>query len=262
MPILNQINIVADNFPIYPESLRGSLKTALTAVVDYGLASMGIPPSLPNFGDLSDQGLDYAIKVAMQENGIPAGTLTEEAAAELKDQVAAKIKESSMVAAPNPLNSPFLKNATRYQYSPAYVDIHLENTNTVASPSGYLSVTCESEAWPWLPVFEPVEGMAVPALSPGEKTVVRVYLKEWVNKPYPGGAISLPEDFQNMYWGKDGQKSEFRINISYNLPDAKDAAHALGLDKNLSPDTIYSYKYDNGAQSIRFTGIPCETYAP
>jgi hypothetical protein len=46
---------------------EGTCKDVFAAAVDIGLASMGIPPSIPNFDQLMDQGMDYAVELAAQE---------------------------------------------------------------------------------------------------------------------------------------------------------------------------------------------------
>jgi len=46
---------------------EGACYTVVSAAVDVGLASMGIPPTLPNFDKLMDEGLDYAVELAAQE---------------------------------------------------------------------------------------------------------------------------------------------------------------------------------------------------
>ncbi|HEY5983260.1 MAG TPA: hypothetical protein VIU38_07275, partial [Anaerolineales bacterium] len=49
-------------------------RQAVEAAVDYGLAAMGVPPSIPNFDELMSQGQDYLIHVAVQElkdQGLP-----------------------------------------------------------------------------------------------------------------------------------------------------------------------------------------------
>ena len=52
------VNAVADLIPAGP--LRNIVKSALTALVDYGLAAIGLPPSLPNFDALMQMGRSFA----------------------------------------------------------------------------------------------------------------------------------------------------------------------------------------------------------
>lgn len=46
-------------------------KTCLEIALNAGLAALGIPPSLPNFDQLMDQGLDYLASTAVEQIGIP-----------------------------------------------------------------------------------------------------------------------------------------------------------------------------------------------
>ena len=57
-------------------------KQALTTAVEYGLASMGVPPSIPDFDKLMTEGQDYLIETAIQEvkdQGYPCGSECEAA---------------------------------------------------------------------------------------------------------------------------------------------------------------------------------------
>lgn len=49
----------------------------LMAGLDAALASVGLPPSLPNFDELVDNGLDYLVEVAAEETGVPEAALDE-----------------------------------------------------------------------------------------------------------------------------------------------------------------------------------------
>jgi hypothetical protein len=41
------------------------------------LASIGIPPTLPNFDQLANMGTDYLATIAMEQAGIPADSLAQ-----------------------------------------------------------------------------------------------------------------------------------------------------------------------------------------
>ncbi|MHB8841084.1 MAG: S-layer homology domain-containing protein [Candidatus Aquicultor sp.] len=252
------INTIAAHFPLIPDGWRDELTTALTALADYGLASIGIPPNIPNFDELTSGGLDYAITVAAQEAGIPANALTDAAKGELEKQIKNQASASTAVMGPNPLNCPFIKLDHRYQYRPAYVDVKLFNNKAKPTPTGTLRVRVEDENWPYFPVYEYVT-LPVPSLQPNESMPIRVYLKEYMHNPYPGDVIWLQSDFYDMYWGNNGKKCKFDITIGYNLPDAKSAAHAAGLDKNLG-ECIAVYTYDKAYDGVSFTDVPCNEH--
>src|SRR3989304_3062672 len=56
-------------------------KSCLSAVLDAGLVALGVPPRLPNFDQLMEQGFDYLAQQAVSEIGIPP-ELVEQVAAE------------------------------------------------------------------------------------------------------------------------------------------------------------------------------------
>ena len=94
------VNLVA-NF--VPGELCG--KQCLGTILDGALASMGIPPSIPNFDQLVNQGMDYLAQQAALQIGIPeevtkaangsllTGIALEEAKAQWQKTVEAKFKE-------------------------------------------------------------------------------------------------------------------------------------------------------------------------
>lgn len=75
---------VIDNFV---DCGKGSIcRSALETGLEIGLAAMGVPPSLPNFDELTDQGLEYLSAQVASQAGIPS-VLTDYAAQEAKDFV-------------------------------------------------------------------------------------------------------------------------------------------------------------------------------
>lgn len=89
------VNLVAK---FVPSSLCG--KACLGTILDGALASMGIPPSIPNFDQLVNQGMDYLAEQAVQQIGFPpsvtgglTGALLDEAKAKWEETVKAKFKE-------------------------------------------------------------------------------------------------------------------------------------------------------------------------
>jgi hypothetical protein len=100
--------------------------------------------------------------------------------------------------------------------------------------------------------------IAIPSLKPGESTTVRVYLKEYVDKPYPfapqGESVTW-DDFSNLYWGNTG-KAEFTVWTSgFNLPTI---TPATSFDP--ATNTIYTYKYDGGPMAETFQTVPKDPY--
>ena len=116
-----------------PETWQGPMRKALTAMVDYGLASIGIPPTLPNFDQLATMGKDYLATVAMEQAGIPAGSLLEYGVEEYAEKISENLSESAKAASPNPMDWDFIKLDDDYLYRPAYITIELYNPYSEAS---------------------------------------------------------------------------------------------------------------------------------
>ena len=313
------ISFVASNFPGIPDSWRAGLKAALELLVNSGLAAMGIPPSLPNFDELTSMSIDYMAGVAMTQAGIPGGPATDALLDKTKEGIQQGLASAAKSAMPNPINSTFLKADSAYLYRPAYIDVQVSNDFDKPSLPGSFSIDAE---WQWTenvslnadvwadesiaqqyadaasyqihfvyglsrghqgfpiyyPIFEPVRSQPIPALQPGEKIVVRIYLKEYIGKPYPftiNGDTVLPEDFAQMYFGttgttnvysggqtvSEGYNSRFKVYVDsdYNLPTAAAAAKAMGLT-GTDPKCIYDYKYILGNQSESFEQIASNPY--
>ena len=100
---------------------------------------MGIPPTLPNFDQLASMGKDYLATVAMEQAGIPAGSLLEYGVEEYAEKIADNLADSAKSASPNPMNWDFVKLDDDYLYQPAYIIIELYNSYDEATPSGKLS---------------------------------------------------------------------------------------------------------------------------
>jgi hypothetical protein len=134
------INWVAAQLPI------PGLKTALEWAANYGLMWLGLPPTLPNFDQLTSMSVDYLAQVALTE----AGMLPEDITYELMHETAVAIGGHMVAAAnhatPNPVDAPFLKSDPRYLYRPAYMEVELSNPYDKPSRPGSLNIDVE---WEW-----------------------------------------------------------------------------------------------------------------
>jgi len=295
------IAFIAQHFPGIPDAWRGYLQTALTMLADYGLASLGIPPTLPNFDQLSSQGLDYLAREGLAAAGVPAAAVTDALLDTAKTAIKDKLADATNSASPNPLNAPFLHADAAKLYQPAYIDVKVTNTYTdKPSLPGYLNidaswdwketgVTVDTTTWaekpldeqyaagltyaghffyglkkgyPYYPVgyciYEPMRDIAIPSLKPGESTTLRVYLKEYVGKPYPfapqGESVTW-DDFSNLYWGNTG-KADFTVWTSgFDLP-----AITPKTSLDTTTNTITTYVYDGGPSSVTFQTVPKDAY--
>ena len=118
------------------DALKGPFKTALEAWVNYGLMSLGIPPSLPTFDQLTDASMDCFAQVVLIEAGIPENEWTNELVLDVSEAMVEEIAKASSYADVNPIDSPFLKLDPEYLYRPAYVDIEVRNNTSVTSIAG------------------------------------------------------------------------------------------------------------------------------
>ena len=142
--------------------LQGAFKTALEGLVNYGLIAVGLPPTLPNFKDLSNMSLDYLAEVALTEAGIPENDLTKYAVGEIKDAIAKEIESASNYADVNPVNAAFLKLDPEYTYRPAYIDVLISNDSPYTSVPGSfnLDVTFEFDTFNMTANnFDPYDGI-------------------------------------------------------------------------------------------------------
>lgn len=114
----------------------------------------------------------------------------------------------------------------------------------------------------YYPIFKPVRDMKVPPLQPGEHRTVRIYLEEYVGKPYPfaaNGETVRKGDFSQLYWGTCGQ-AHFDVWTGGNdLPDPRTAALAENFVEESGK--IYEYYYD-GYGSCSFQHVPGQPYTP
>lgn len=128
------INYVVDLCPI--ESLKGEFKTALEGMVNAGLMTLGIPPTLPNFDQLTDMSIDYLTEVALTEAGIPPNDITDKMVNDISNGIRSELEKSTNYADSNPIDSNFLKLDPEFNYRPAYVDVEISNPTGVSSISG------------------------------------------------------------------------------------------------------------------------------
>lgn len=258
-----------------PEPFNSLLGTALEALLDYGLMYLGIPPTLPNFNDLANMGVDYLATLALETAGIPAADDLATAALNkagvpgefqgyFKDQaekVGKEMKNEFTNAAksnpePNPMNWNFIKYDPEYLYKPGYIIVKIKNPYKVPTPKGSLNfrvdkvmdttkvgkdvaITDIYAAYhtAHIQVYKPVVGMEIPSLAPGQSIDVPIILEEYIGIPlYNGGPSVIPNMFSKMY--HDLGKHNFRITIDYDLPTIAEAKAEQGLTK----EGIYSYK--------------------
>jgi hypothetical protein len=229
-------NLIADRFAFLGSSVQSYIRTAVSSLIDYGLVSVGLPPSLPNFAELADAGLGYSVSVALEEAarsmGIPPEEIPNQVRNEIIDETKAQLKTISKVDPVNPLDVDYLKPAQQAMYQPAWVDVNIRNPHDRWSPSGTLTISYYPVGKPHFKIYRYVS-LPIPSLAPNGSTFIRVHLKP--------DNTDLPV-WKDYYWGKTGE-CILNITATYHVPDVETAAKEQGVKgaSNLNPD---AYVYD------------------
>jgi hypothetical protein len=246
-------NFIADRFEFMGEDFQDFTRSAVVGLIDYGLASVGLPPSLPNFEEMADQGLDYCVRIALEEaaqtSGIPVSDIPADTRKEIVNEVKSRLQDLTQQKNVNPLDVNYLKPAAKAMYRPAYVDVKIFNQHDRISPGGTLTMSYYPKGKPHFKLYNYVS-LPIPTLKPGESTNIRVYLKP--------DNTDLPV-WKEYYRGDIGECS-FNFNVIYNVPDPKTTALQQGISgvENISPENFY---YDiNPVISYSKTAVPDEAF--
>jgi|GEM_PF-1295467 len=249
------VNLV-DYLPI-GDTAKGYLKKAVTYVIDYGLASIGLPPSLPNLDQLAADGIDYLTKVAVEEAlkaaGVPADSLaaqeiTEEVREQVAEDLSSGLTDAILAQRQNPLNVTFLRLWSIRLYSPAYVDVYVHNySKTKTTRSGCVWVRSGSGHDLFADASAPI-----PELQPGEHYTIRIYLEHLRNK-YDG----YGQYFDEKYYGKSDLPIMLHVGASFRLPDPIVAAKEQGIAPAPLP-YVTEFVYDHPEYRYERAFIPSE----
>jgi hypothetical protein len=265
------ISFAASALPL-GEPFDSALKGALAGIVDYGLVSIGIPPTLPNFDELSEMGTDYLATMAMEQAGVPASGLVSKGVSTLAGGIGQSMQQSN-TGAPNPLNWNFIKLDPDWLYTPAHLAVELYNPYGVPTPAGslYFSVDRKLDlskngtdgavtrlyavyGSSLVEVFKPVYSVRIPALAPGQRLTVPVYLEE---PTYNNGTPVDKSDFRLLYCTYD--TCDFGMSITYDLPSAAEVAKSRGLpevDTSSGYTRRYTYTFNRTGDSVSYQGAP------
>ena len=270
------IEFAASNLPLIPDSLRDELQAALTYLVDYGLASVGIPPELPNFDQLTSLGADYMASVALESAGIPENVLInsntlQDLGGGIKDELKTSASSGS---SPNPLGWKFVRQRPDTLYRPAYILFEISNPHNHSTPPGILrgDVTrhlSDDELMDGtkatmvaifggshdFELYRPVSGVVIPRLLPGQRLTVPLYLTEYTGQAFPFHPhVVNQSEFSKMYSHFD--YFNFSFGISYDLPSAEAYAASKGLPGGID------YVYSNVSNGFGFSTDPAFRYVP
>jgi hypothetical protein len=268
------ISFVAENMPLVPDEYRDELKKALETMVDSGLASMGIPPELPNFDQLTSMGADYLAATALQQAGIPADEWTKDMVKDLGKGIAeSATSAASSGNSPNPFNWNFVRQYPGKMYQPAYILIELKNNSSEVSPGGTLSgkvfaniqsselsdpnkMTLSSAfgGTLYFELYRPVHGMKIPELQPGQTMQIPIFLEKYTGMAFSFSPHVVTEvEFGRLY-NQIGEYT-FSFTINYDLPPIDDYAADLGLEPK---GRYHVYEYTKSSDSFGFTRVPWE----
>lgn len=248
---------LVDYIPLIGEDAKGYLKTAIKYAIDYGLASIGLPPGLPNLDKLADGGLDYCFKVAVDEAlkqaGVPvdseaAQEITEKVRKQITDGISNELTKSLLAQYQNPFHADFVRVNTYRLYEPAFVDVLIANySDTKNSAGGTLGLTFGDHS----EIYRS-SCLAIPTLKPNDFTIVRVYLEHERNK-YDG----YGKYFDEIYYGTSGEPFKMRVYTSFDLKDVREAAKEQGLSPAPLP-AVTQFVYDHGNYEFTRSFVPSE----
>lgn len=250
----NAVVGLVDYIPLLDDDMKGYLKTAVRSAIDYGLASIGLPPSLPNLDVLAAGGLEYCLKYAVDQALAEAGVSADSEAAQeitgqVREQVARDItdalRDALLAQQQNPFGATFLRVSTYRLYEPAYVDILAANYSNDPTIGGTLGASFGNHT----EIYR-ARVVELPVLQPGESIVVRLYLDHERNK-YDG----YNNYFDKIYYGNGGKPFAMHIWTIFSLPDVKQAAKDQGLSPAPLP-YVTEYVFDHANYMYDLDFIP------
>jgi len=274
------ISFVAQNIPL-PAGYNDKLEDALGYMVDYGLVSVGIPPELPNFDQLSEMGVDYLASTALDMANIPETDRTKQMVEDLAVAVHQSLSDAATSGnPPNPLNWSFVRQDPSAMYRRAYILLEISNPygGDIYTSSGVLSgkvfrqLTSDEldiggdsdKIWmnsayggsTYFELFRPLSDIQIPRLMPGQTLRIPVYFQEYTGAAFPfhEHVVDL-NDFLRMY--NSFEYFTFSLNITFDLPAVEAYAASLGQSGAES-----GYKYQETSRGVSFTADPSAVYTP
>lgn len=155
----------------------------LTAGLDIALAAMGVPPTLPNFDQLTSMGKEYLVAAAADYAGLPPDQV-----GKAVDLVIEKAKEASNGGGNSSI---WLKPDPDFYYQPARLEIEVSNPTQQVTDRVILSTIFTVPSDDGIDLFK-VPSAFVPRLQPGQKMKIPVFLREYTTckmldtNPYEG----------------------------------------------------------------------------
>lgn len=245
--VANAVNWVSNAYASIKEFAVGSIcgilgdwaRGPLMLMLDSALASIGVPPSLPNFDELTGMGKDYLTSMVAEQTGLPADQIKD-----VVNKVAEKAK-SEANGGTNPVN--WFRPDPDYQYQPGMVMIKVTNNNKVRSDKINLSLDNLSSNG-----GKPYNGASapIPALNPGESITVPIMLYESLPKDYYI-VTSDPKSYNTLNdWEKSFYAPKIKISVAatyrYDPNDKTAPVYKMNSTKgvaevNINPHLAYGF---------------------
>jgi hypothetical protein len=188
-------NIKADVVRVIVDVVKDTIgcgevcQDAINWAIDTGLAALGLPPTLPDFGALVSDGEDYLAGLLASEIGLP-----QDVAKKGFQALVAKAEEAAVAAAatgsdgrPAPLFIP----DPDHQYRPPQLTIRLSNPRAAPLSAGVLNVRDSQHVWK-------TKSLPTPPLSPGQTLTFTVALEP--DYMYAFEHENVPDDMSSDVW--------------------------------------------------------------
>lgn len=232
-------NFIADRCSFLGETVQGYVRSGVKALLDYGLAYVGLPPSLPNFEELAKRGLGYCVEVALQEAaeaiGVPPEMIPDQAKEEIIAQVNAEFDELTATRMVNPFDVDYLKPSPEAMYRPPRVTLSFFNADKEEwSCPGTVYIDYTSGGGDAFSLFRS-SYVTIPSLPPMSVKEIDVYLAK--------GKTITAEGFRAYYDGSSKDFTDLIVVATYHVPNIEEAAKEQGLI-GTDPKITYLYEFD------------------
>lgn len=212
-------------------------------LIDVGLVAVGIPPSLPNFDQLANLGVDYLAATLAEQAGVPPAV-----AAKGMRMMVDQMRSAASSGGGGVYS--FIRLDPDAQYRPAQLTFLVRNPHGQPLLPALLRISDGSG------LFEEVQ-LPIPGLAPGQALTVPVFLRE--NNDFYN--LSKPAPLTQAAWMdryRSGQV-EFEVRQTVALPPDY-VQKALGLQA--PPKFTYEYVYHGTDYLAKTTKADQPWHAP
>jgi hypothetical protein len=219
------INAVASAIPLCDDTC----KSAVSGCVDAGLASVGIPPQIPNFADLEDMGADYLVAKMVEETGVPKDVARQGIDALHSSSQSSYTSGDSCGWIPDPDTQP----------KPAYIKVRLKNDHIENSTPGNLYVKTPvggSSGYNKMNLFSTnTPNIPYPSMQPGEELIIPIFLTPSIGA-LDGSDGGVPGDI----WQNAASDPNLRLEVR---ADPRTSIDIAGLEETLGMKYVYMTSY-------------------